>query len=327
MAGRCAPLAATLMALLVSTVAMAQGKDPSAADALFRAGREAMKNKDYATACPKFAESQRLDPAAGTLLNLAQCEEGLGKTASAVQHYKDAAELFPPADPRVAIAKDRIAALSPKVPKLTIKLETGAPEGTKVVRSGVELGPASLGMALPVDPGEQVVVVSAPGRAEKKTTIVIKAGESREVTVEAGEDAAGGTAGQPAKEKAPDSGSGRGSTVRTLGYVTGGLGLIGLGAGTYFVLKAKDQDDKALKTYDQASGTCMDQNCVDWTDKSRTSSKIATAGFIGGGVLLVTGIVMVIAAPSSSAPPSSSKVAVGIGGPGTWLGANVAGTW
>lgn len=327
MAGRCAPLAAALMALLVSTAAMGQGKDSAAADALFRAGREAMKNKDYATACPKFAESQRLDPAAGTLLNLAQCEEGLGKTASSVQHYKDAAELFPPNDPRVFIAKDRIAALSPKVPKLTIKLESGAPEGTKVMRGDVELGAASLGMALPVDPGEQVIVVSAPGRAEKRTTIVVKAGESREVTVGASEEAAADTAGQPANATAQDSGGGRGSTVRTLGYVAGGLGLIGLGAGTYFAFAAKNQDDKALKTYDHAAGSCMDQDCVDWTDKSRTSAKIAAAGFIGGGVLLVTGIVMVLAAPSSSASPSSSKVAVGIGGPGTWLGANVMGTW
>jgi RNA polymerase sigma factor (sigma-70 family) len=42
-----------------------------------------MASNDFATACPKFAESYRLDPAAGTLVGLALCNEGEGKSASA----------------------------------------------------------------------------------------------------------------------------------------------------------------------------------------------------------------------------------------------------
>src|SRR5262245_59061569 len=60
------------------------------AEALFRAGRAATARGDHAAACTHYRESYRLEQAPGTLLNLALCEETLGKLASAWQHYQDA---------------------------------------------------------------------------------------------------------------------------------------------------------------------------------------------------------------------------------------------
>ena len=102
---------------LVGTPSLAQPRDAAAADTLFRQGREAMKAGDYATACPKFEESQRLDPAAGTVLNLAQCEDQQGKFASAQQHYREAMETLPQGDPRVEVAEAGMASVEKKVPK------------------------------------------------------------------------------------------------------------------------------------------------------------------------------------------------------------------
>ena len=65
----------------------------TAAEALFVEGRQLFAQGDFAKACPKFEESNRLDPAVGTLLNLAACEEKAGKRAQACTHYAEVARL------------------------------------------------------------------------------------------------------------------------------------------------------------------------------------------------------------------------------------------
>ena len=47
----------------------------------------------FAEACPKFEESMRLDPAIGTLLNLARCYESMGDVPAACQRYAQAEAL------------------------------------------------------------------------------------------------------------------------------------------------------------------------------------------------------------------------------------------
>ena len=160
--------------------------DSASAEALFRAGREAAKKEDWAAACRNFHESNRLDPAPGTQLNIADCEERQGRLATAWTFYKQVAEQLSESDERRTFASGKINALEPRLPYLAISLAPGAPPESTVTRNGVELRSASLALALPVDPGKQEIVVRAPGHEPGRYNFTLKEGERRQESVEPG---------------------------------------------------------------------------------------------------------------------------------------------
>jgi hypothetical protein len=174
----------------LSLTASAQASEPAdaaAAQALFERGRHAAEQGDLALACQSFAESQRLDPGAGTLMNWATCEERQGKLASAWQHFNEAAALLRPGDDRADFVRRQIRALGPRLPRLILHLSPGTPPGARVLRDGTELGPASIGVPLPVDPGRVDLFVTCEGRQPRRWLIALSEGERLEVTLAAGE--------------------------------------------------------------------------------------------------------------------------------------------
>src|SRR3954470_22350515 len=86
---------ACCLVLLHAGVASAQtsASDKAAAEALFDQGVRLMKQNSFGEACPNLEESERIDPAVGTLLYLGECYERMGKTASAWATFREAASL------------------------------------------------------------------------------------------------------------------------------------------------------------------------------------------------------------------------------------------
>src|ERR1700689_2965643 len=117
----------TLAGVLLASapLARAQGSSEAAATALFDEGRRLMGEHKFAEACPKLAESQRLAPSGGTLLNLADCYEHTGQTASAWVAWKDVASRANAAG-KADVEKralTKAAALEPALAKLTIAVD------------------------------------------------------------------------------------------------------------------------------------------------------------------------------------------------------------
>lgn len=163
--------------------AAAQSEVP-VAEALYQAGRDLMAQKDYANACPKFAESYRLDPATGTLLNLAACHEAQGKVATAWTEYMDVARIGRRdgrAD-RVKYAREHADALEPKLSRLTIAAAPGVDAtALEITLDGMAVGQVALGVAAPLDPGTHVVVASAPGKKPFRQEVVLGAEADQQI--------------------------------------------------------------------------------------------------------------------------------------------------
>lgn len=154
------------------------------ADALFTEGVK-LRDSNLELACAKFGESLQLNPQAiGVLLNVAMCDEKHGRIASAVRRYRETRErALEQSFPEYLKAADgKLAALAPDVPHLTIRFAKPPPPHTKIVVDEQVVPLAAL-ERLPLDPGERVIVVSAPGWISFQRKISIAKGERRELTV------------------------------------------------------------------------------------------------------------------------------------------------
>ena len=155
------------------TAAWAQSPDTqdaygrkAGAEALFDEAKSLMAAERYSEACPKFAASQAMDPAVGTRLNLADCFEKLGRTASAWAEFRaaGAAARAKGQTDRAEIARKRAAALEQVLVRLSVIVPANANQDIEIRKNGVNLDRGSWGVALPVDPGRYVVEASLSGK-------------------------------------------------------------------------------------------------------------------------------------------------------------------
>ena len=265
-----------------------------------------MVHGDFTAACPKFAESQRLDPAPGTLLNLADCEEHLGHLARAWDAWHEGIALLPRADERLPVARQRAQALESRLPRLLLRLAPNAPPATKLRCDDTEIGPASLGVALPVDPGLHVVHAEALGRAASSTEVTLSEGETRVMDVAPGPPLPPSAQAVPpppiaAPPPPPAPEHGHAATgVRVAGWVIGGVGLagLGLGAATGVLTMSK----KATVDVHCVPGKGCDPVGYDAARSGQTLSVESNVSFAVGAALVVAGISLVLLGGAHSSP-------------------------
>jgi hypothetical protein len=164
---------------------LADFADPNAAQNLFVEGRALMQRGDYAEACPKLEESVRLKTNVDAQLKLADCNEHLGKIASAWAGLLDLvnhATTIKDADKKSLTR--RAHALESRLPKLVIEVPD-APPGLEVKRDGIALDRAQSENVVFVDPGQHRVTAWRPGSRRWLTTVDCAEGTTTRVRVPA----------------------------------------------------------------------------------------------------------------------------------------------
>jgi hypothetical protein len=250
------------------------------AEELFREGQRLLEAGKTHEACERLAASQSLDPALGTLINLALCHERDGKTATAWSEYSDAAAEASKSGEkdRETFARERAAALEKQLSRLVIAIDA-PPEGVAIKLDGQPLPASALGTAIPVDPGDHALAIDAPRKkpwTRSPLTVAAGAGVLQiRVSLE-DEDA-------PAHAAEAATGA---STRRTTGYVVGAIGIAGIATGVVLLARAS-----ALDT--QSRDEAAKANLLVPADPTLKSAAISdhdaaithqTIGLVAGGV-------------------------------------------
>jgi hypothetical protein len=321
-----------LSAGLFLAVSPVFAQDAATAGALFDKGVSDMQSGHFDSACPALEESQQLDPHPGTLFTLAECQAKWGKVASAVQHYQDYADLVSrlPAGQqarhreRVGVAKAQLSKLKPSVPTLALVLPPTAPAETTVTRNGVALQGAALGLALPVDPGQYLIVTRLPGGTEHTVTVSVALGDAKRVELDVSQPAAPNApvavpSAAPLADSAPPAESKRRSN--TPAYVVGGVGVLGIAVGsvTGILVFGKKSTVK-----DECAGTTCSASGVSAANSGKTLAIVSDIGFGVGIVGLATSAVLLLTRPkaetSAGAPAARWEPALASTPGGAWAG-------
>ncbi len=284
------------------------------AEALFQQEAELMEQKKFSEACEQFAASQELDPGLGTTLYLADCYEQAGKTASAWALFQEAADGARRAQQsdREQIATERAASLKARLSKLELRVSAAhRVPGLELRLNDVPVPTVSWNAPLPGDPGQTRVEARAPGKKPRVIELKVAPGPASQV-VEVGELAnapqslSSDSANALSAKLAPHD---PGATQRTIGYVVGAVGVVGLAVGGYFGYRAMtlNKQSKGECRADDPNA-CTSEGAATRSD-AKTAATLSTITGISGGVLLGTGITLVLTAPSAapSAAGSSPK--------------------
>lgn len=164
------------------------------------------------------------------------------------------------------------------------------------------------GRALLVDPGEHEFTFTVAGQAPVTETLVIKESEKeRRERVVLGGAAASLTPAQASVasplSSPPTQGErepgGRSGPWKTVGWILGGAGAVGLGVGTVFGIVAMGDKSKAH---------CGSDNLCDPGTSAgvKSAALVSDMGWIAGGVLLAGGVALVLFAPGSSRETTTS---------------------
>lgn len=283
----------------VSALATEARADRTKADLLFDEGRKLANDGKYKEACDKFQAAIELDPEApGTLLNLGQCNEKLGKLGTALGWYIKAeghgrqykmTEI-------VDAAAARIAAIESHVAIVKLEFAEPLPSDGKVTLDGVEVKREDASR-MTLDSGHHKIEILAP---HKRTV-------SKEVDATEGEQTVKFTAWQDTTSVVHDPGK----RHRQLAYGAAGLAFASYAADVLLGLHYKHVYDRNCPD-DVCSGDGRQLANQAYHDANLWT----TSTFIAGTALGIGAVVLYLTAPKrevlEAVLPVVSKDQVGV---------------
>ncbi|MCC6647128.1 MAG: PEGA domain-containing protein [Polyangiaceae bacterium] len=320
------------MASSLPCAGVVRAQSKAAADVLFDDAKALMAERRFAEACPKLAESQRIDPAPGTLVWLADCYEQNGQTATAWSTWREALTAAKAARQaeREALATERIAALQRTLSRISLDVQGASPPGMTIKIDGLVVSPTLWSTPTPFDPGPHVVEASAPGFSTFSRRVELAKGAEERITVPPltrASPAPSASTAAPLPPTPPPAASAspapaapppppRASSLRPVGVAIGATGALAVVAGVALQLGARGMASDAIADC-RAHVRCNDDDKAKHDRATSRQTLSLIVGGVGAGMMLAGGWLL-WQSPSSPAHGRVSITPVAGGAGASW---------
>jgi hypothetical protein len=281
-------------------------QDPAArADELIAEGVRLRREGKEREALLRFQQALELSPSARAHAQVALAMKSLRLYVSAERHLRQALAASQDAwiETNRATLEQALDFVDRQLAWLTLKTQLGAVELTL---NGQSVGSVARGVELRVPAGELRLEIRAKGFQPKTLSVTANARRVTELELVLEPErksepptVAGKSARAP--ETAPQTES---APLPAVAYVTAAVGIVGLGLGSYFGVRA-------LELKDERDALCPEPRCssergVDLDREGRTAATLSTVGFaVGAAAVLATGY-LVLFRPERASQKSAS---------------------
>ena len=263
--------------------------DTTEADRLFGEAKQLLAAGQLERACETFARSQSSERALGTLLNLADCHEKIGRTATALREFRESAawaertaehKRFEVAVRRIAALEDRVARIEFVVSRLASTVE--------ILCDGVSVQ-ANEWDGYALDPGPHLVRATAANKRSFSTTISVPQERAR-LRVEIP------FAAEPPVALVSEKGRASATLRQQRSWTLPGLAIASAGVAVAGLLTGSVYSSSAKSSWDSAQPHCQaglcDEAGVSDGRRAKTQANIATAMISVGAVAAATAIAL-----------------------------------
>ncbi len=341
--------------LFLGSVASAQTSEEIAgARAAATEGAKAFNEGRYADAVDMMSRAESIVHSPVQQLYLARSLVKLSKLVKARETYLKIRREGMAADASEAVrravgdSEKELQLLEPRLPYITAAAQGAGPLPVTVTMDGVAIPQALLGVPHPIDPGKHVFQAFAEGKKSLEKSLAIAEGARETVVLDLQEQSGAAPPGAGAAQAsgAPgatppasgdnaaavsltppggDSGTtGKGTNGLRIGsYVAFGVGAVGLGVGTFFLLDGSGKSSDSNSLFDSsgcgttprgAACNVTAQDKIKKLDSDAASAKsLGAVGIIAGVAGVGAGIALFILSGNDDHAAASSSVTPYIG--------------
>jgi hypothetical protein len=226
------------------------------------------------------------------------------------------------------VCQKRLADINSVMPSIVFLPKDGSGNdvaGVKMTIDGASTSETLDGRPVALDPGAHTFKFEAAGQPPvERSFVLVEGAKDRQERVDmAPVPSTAGPAGSTTATLGGTATEHPGGTQKTVGFVVGGAGVLGIAAGSVFGLLASSKWSASKSDCGSPANCPNHAQAVSEHDTAASDATVSTVAFVVGGAALATSVLLLVMAPKESPAPATTgsrlQVSPGVGPGGVSL--------